>query len=244
MMKFYWLFLALGTFAWADDVNVTAPQLGTLVVTGELAEGQSDALEIHACSPDPKTVFRRGSCREVAGEHVVNSSIQLPEGAYVVWVGRSGAVDVRIRPNAITTLFLSKIVVSEGNGATSFRVFADITSADEWYKHLVYSFSAPPGDFDDYACGNPNYRKICSALYDSPNALNGVTMATDETANYYQLHIRKYGDERWWENTGRWWIGKWAWVGSFVSVLPGTYGISFYNDSTQTTEDRYGKVVK
>lgn len=169
--------------------------------------------------------------------------IQVNSGPIIVEYSGSYLLTEK-KPTQPLVINLRKIKVPFHNGKIQFKVFIDFTSLQEQHKYILFHWVFLSQEFREYACiGNdPETLRLCQIINNSDfEAFEGIVKINHE-AKVTNIGISQSG-KFFEESTARRYVID-PKDGEFVSVLPGVYGIEWFDTDSESSSDTYGIVLK
>ena len=228
----------------SDTVEVPVPSdLGRgsmLEVVGTPGTEQDDDVEISSCDRDSHGKPARNSCG-MFEIYKLNTSISLLPGLYLVSYSYSTQF-VEVSPDQKTTLSLKKIKIPKVDREVNYTVFMDFTDPAMRDQILLAFWSLNDGGYFYSYCskGLATYRAACDAIA-SGNYLNLLNTVFKPDSNggftVFDFDLQKFRD-----NHERQTVTDSTQLkdGTFVSVLPGVYGIEFTDVLTGEVKTQLG----
>lgn len=145
------------------------------------------------------------------------------------------------KSNKPLEITLKKIKVPYYNGKIRFSVFSDLTNSIEQEKIILMSWLFPDRKFATNVCNirSSAANKICQIYTSRDYEQFEVTLFKFHSdARVSSLEIYSNGSSKFTNPQRRWIIDPKD--GEFISVLPGVYGIDWYDTETNTTSTTYG----
>ncbi len=222
---------------------VTPPGYGSLLLTGTPATGQPTSAAIYFCKKDPKNSVERGSCLKMSGAAVLGTPVALSDQLKYFVVYDGSRMWVEIKAGQTTTVNLGTISVPATD--LEFIAFVDYKSHAEQVKDIshFWGWAHPPG-FEELAC--KHYPDVCAALALSEHAFYEQVVRINDKAEHQTIELQQNGSPAKWRNGGRTVVHRRTsnpTADAHILVLPGTYGVSFYDTKLGLYSDQYGIVV-
>lgn len=212
----------------------------TIIVKGTPGKGQENKeycvfgfKKYTSGKPILNSGFKIG-CRPLGERLAVNP------GPIVIEYSNSSLIAEK-KSNKPLEIILKRINVPYYNGKIRFNVFSDLTNSIEKEKMILMSWLFPSREFATFVCNTRGStpEEICQ-MYKSKDyeQFEVKLFRFHSDASVSSLEIYSDGSYKFVNPQRRWVIDPKD--GEFVSVLPGVYGIDWYDTDTKKTSTSYG----